>query len=138
MKDSFTKVLGHLEQLVLDALWARGDASGKDVFEDIKKTRPVALTTVLTVLERLVKKGFVRKMKGESVFMFAPAYSRDEFARKASEGVFKGIAEISRTGVVASLVDVLAGIDPKELDRLTTLIESKKRELSEKGRTLRR
>lgn len=128
-KESYGKLLGPLEQEILDILWEKGEGSGKDIFAEIKRSREIAVTTVLTVLERLSKKGLVTKIKGESVYIFRPAYNKDEFARKISDEVLKGIFEISASGATASFVDMLAGADPVELDRLSALIESKKKEM---------
>lgn len=129
----YGKLLGPLEQEILEVLWTTGGATGREVFAEIKKTRSIALTTVLTVLERLAKKGLVRKSKGESVYVFRPAYSREEFARSVSHEVLKGIFEISTSGACASFVDMLAD-DPGELDRLSALIEEKKKEMESKKR----
>jgi predicted transcriptional regulator len=128
-KEGYGKVLGPLEHEILEVLWARKEASGKEIFEEIKKSRELALTTVLTVLERLAKKGFVTKVKGESVFIFTPAFNRSEFAREVSHGVLKGIFDISASGACASFVDMLADSDPLELERLSALIERKKKTL---------
>lgn len=128
-KDGYGKVLGPLEQEILDALWTRGASSGKEIFIEIKRTREIALTTVLTVLERLTNKKFVTKEKGESVFMFRPAFTKSGFAKEVSHDVLKGIFEISASGACASFVDMLADADPTELERLSALIERKKKSL---------
>ena len=134
VKDGYGRLLGHLEQEILDVLWSRGDATGKDIFDNIKRTREIALTTVLTVLERLTKKGLVKKVKGESFYVYKPAYTKDEFARKVSKEVLKSIFEISTNGASASFVDFLADTHPIELDKLAALIESKKKEIERKER----
>ncbi|MBI5491730.1 MAG: BlaI/MecI/CopY family transcriptional regulator [Deltaproteobacteria bacterium] len=131
-KDNPGKILGRLEQEILEVLWARGEATGKAVFSEIKGTREIALTTVLTVLERLCKKGFVKRTKGDSVYIFSPAYTKEGFAKEVSGEVLRGIFEISRSGACASFVDTLADTDPVELDRLSVLIEKKKKELERK------
>lgn len=132
MKESYGGVLGRLEQEILDILWAKGELNGKAVFAEIKASREIALTTVLTVLERLTKKRLVKKIKGDSVFLFKPAYTKDEFAREVSNEVLKGIFGISASGACASFVDILADTDPVELERLSTIIENKKKELERK------
>lgn len=129
-REGSSKVLGSLEQEILDVLWKRDEATGKTVHADIKTVRDIAITTVLTVLERLAKKGYIKKLKGESVFVFRPAFSKEEFAREVSNGVLKDIFEISRAGACASFVDALAETDPLELDKLSALIEHKKKELA--------
>ncbi|MDO8426050.1 MAG: BlaI/MecI/CopY family transcriptional regulator [Deltaproteobacteria bacterium] len=131
-KEGFGKVLGRLEREILEVLWARQEATGKAIFAEIKSTREIALTTVLTVLERLWKKGLVKKVKGDSVYVFRPAYTKEGFAREVSGTVLKGIFEISKSGACASFIDTLADTDPVELDRLTVLIENKKKELERK------
>lgn len=128
-----SRVLGPLEHEILDVLWAGGGMSGKEVHAEIKRVRKVALTTVLTVLERLTSKGLVRKVKGKSVYIFTPAYTKDAFAKEVSGDVFKDILGISASGASASFVDMLAESDPDELDRLSALIESKKKELKKTG-----
>ena len=127
--EGYSKMLGRLEQEILDVLWAKGPISGKAVHSDINSTRDIALTTVLTVIERLAKKGLVRKERAEGIYMYTCTYSRGEFAREVSQEVFKGIFEISSRGASASFVDILAESAPDELDRLSALIAEKKKEL---------
>lgn len=131
-KYGYAGALGHLEHEILDVLWRRESMSGKDIFSAIKTKRPIALTTVLTVIERLCKKGLVKKVKGESVYVFAPAVSRDEFARIVSSAVLRDMAGISTSGVFASFVDVLPGVSSDELEKLLSVIEGRKKELSGK------
>ncbi|MBI5827348.1 MAG: BlaI/MecI/CopY family transcriptional regulator [Deltaproteobacteria bacterium] len=128
-KEGYGKVLGRLEQEILDVLWKSGPLNGKEIFSDIRRKRDLALTTVLTVIERLAKKGLVRKTRGESVYLFEAAYSRDGFAREVSQEVLKSIFDISRSGACASFVDMLARVDPVELEELSSMIEKKKKEL---------
>ncbi|MFQ5465875.1 MAG: BlaI/MecI/CopY family transcriptional regulator [Thermodesulfobacteriota bacterium] len=123
------KVLGDLEKDVMDALWARGGATGKEVYDDLRRSREIAVTTVFTVLERLTKKGLAQREKIEGVYNFTPSYSRDEFAREVSGEVLKGVFDLWSGPAVSSLVDMLADRDPAELDRLARLIEEKKGEL---------
>lgn len=127
--DAYTSPLGPLEQEVMEFLWTSGEASGRDVFSGIKTGRDVALTTILTVLERLAKKGLVEKHRGAGLIKYAAALSKEAFARSVSQDVFKGMLGISASGLCASFVDALADSDPDELERLSKLIETKKKEL---------
>ena len=125
------KVLGPLEHEVMEVLWATGGATGKEVLAEISRVRKIALTTVLTVLERLTKKGLVSKAKGESFYVFSPVYTKDEFAGMVSAEVLKGVIDLSGGSAIASFVDILADKDPDELDRLSKLITMKKQELKD-------
>ncbi|MBI5598615.1 MAG: BlaI/MecI/CopY family transcriptional regulator [Deltaproteobacteria bacterium] len=126
------KVLGHLEEDVMNALWKKDELCGKDIFVEIKGHRDIAYTTVLTVLERLVKKGLVKKRRANAGYLFATAYSKDEFSSAVSREVLLGVMELSCSNTLASLVDMLAKKDPRELERLSGLIESKKKEFQKK------
>lgn len=122
--------LGSLEKDIMDILWVKGEVSGKEALSEINLSKKVANTTVLTVLDRLAKKGLVKKVKGESVYIYSPALTKDEFTNMVSQEVMRGVLDISASSAIASFVDVLAKTDPKELDRLSMLIVKKKKELT--------
>lgn len=128
-KKGLGKVLGHLEEEIMGVLWKRGEAAGKEVLEEIRQNRDIAFTTVLTVLERLAKKGLVKRTKGAGGYIFEPVYSKEEFTGAVSREVLEGVVELWRGPAVASFVDILAKRDPGELDKLSRLIEKKKMEL---------
>lgn len=128
-KEGLGRALGDLEKDIMNILWQKGGVTGKEALAEISRSKKAAITTVLTVLDRLVKKGIVKKVKGESVYIYTPALTKDEFTDIVSHEVMRGVLDISASSAVASFVDVLAEADPKELDRLSRLIEKKKREL---------
>jgi predicted transcriptional regulator len=72
-----------LELLCLNALWSRGPGNVKDVRESIAPSRPLAYTTVMTVLDRLARRGIVTRRKAGRAFVYAPAVSRDTMRRLA-------------------------------------------------------
>ncbi len=129
-KEGLGRVLGHLEQDIMAVLWDRRRATGAEVIEDIRKNREIAVTTVFTVLERLSKKGLVRKARGESVYIFEPVYTEDELATKVSREVMKGVIDLWKGSAISSFVDIVAMENPEDLDRLSRLISTKKKELA--------
>ena len=52
-----------LELLCLNALWSLGQGSVKDVRQLVTTSRPLAYTTVMTVLERLSRRGIVTRRR---------------------------------------------------------------------------
>jgi len=72
-----------LELLCLNALWSMGQASVKDVRRLLASGRPLAYTTVMTILERLARRGIVTRRKVGRAFLYAPAVSRDAMRRLA-------------------------------------------------------
>lgn len=132
-REGLGRALGDLEKDIMDILWLKREATGKEVLAELRCSRNIAITTVLTVLDRLVKKGIVKKAKGESVYIYTPAFSKNEFTDMVSQEVVKGILDISKSSAVASFVNILAQTDPKELDRLSKLIEKKKKEIQQRA-----
>ena len=72
-----------LEMLCLKALWSLGEGSVAEVREAVAAAKPLAYTTVMTVLDRLAKKNVVARHKVGRAFVYAPRISRDAIRRLA-------------------------------------------------------
>jgi predicted transcriptional regulator len=72
-----------LELLCLRALWTLGEANVKDVQQAISGSKPLAYTTVMTLLDRLARKGVLARRKAGRAFLYAPQVSRDSLRRVA-------------------------------------------------------
>jgi predicted transcriptional regulator len=126
--------LGNLEIHVMEILWARGQSSVRDVFERIG--RPLAYTTVMTTLERLFKKGLLLREKSGRAFLYAPAFSRDEWDRRRAGDLvaaFLGGPQPSRELLVSSLLDAVGQHDEALLSELEKKIRRCRKEISRRG-----
>jgi len=74
-----------LELECLKALWRLGDGTVKDVRGVLTERRRLAYTTVMTVLDRLVKRGTIERRKQGRSFIYTPMVERDELRRLAVE-----------------------------------------------------
>ena len=72
-----------LELECLKALWRLGEASVTDVRAELAPGRNFAYTTVMTLLERLVRKGGATRRKAGRRFIYSPALARDHLRRVA-------------------------------------------------------
>jgi predicted transcriptional regulator len=71
--------LGGLEREVMTQLWSSaGPLTVRQVHERISRDRELAYTTVLTVLDRLAKKGVVTRHKADRAYLYTPARTREE------------------------------------------------------------
>ena len=120
--------LGELEMEIMKTLWQKEEATGKEVWEKVKNSRNAALTTVLTVIDRLTQKGLISKNKNDGLFLYRPLISREEFTKVSSEKLLKDYLEISSSSLMASFVDALAEMEPDGIERLSEFIEKKKKE----------
>ncbi|HYP07341.1 MAG TPA: BlaI/MecI/CopY family transcriptional regulator [Bryobacteraceae bacterium] len=72
-----------LELECLKALWELGEANVRDVQAAL--CRPLAYTTVMTVLDRLARRGCVERRKAGRGFIYSALLTRDSVRRLALE-----------------------------------------------------
>lgn len=72
--------LGPLEFSLLKVLWELKEASSREILEmhNRENTRPLAYTTVATLLTRMEEKGVVEAEKSRQPYLFKPSVSRDQ------------------------------------------------------------
>jgi predicted transcriptional regulator len=72
--------LGELEAVIMDRLWDWGrPALVREVLDDLRKDRPLAYTTVMTVMENLHRKGWLRRERDGRAWRYEPAGSRSGY-----------------------------------------------------------
>lgn len=71
------------EQEILEVLWDKGDSTVRDVADELAKQRPVAYTTVLTMLGVLAKKGFVIHRQEGRAFIYSAEITREQARKQA-------------------------------------------------------
>jgi len=79
-----------LELECLTALWTLGEGNVKQVREIVTAHRPLAYTTIMTVLDRLVRKGRLDRHKAGRAYVYAPRMGRDEMRRTAIRELVAG------------------------------------------------
>src|ERR1700760_727661 len=76
-RESEMRQFGELEAVIMDRLWDRGrPALVREVLDDLRKDRPLAYTTVMTVMENLHRKGWLRRERDGRAWRYEPAGSR--------------------------------------------------------------
>lgn len=114
--DGPAKVLGDLEALVLRVVWDLDrPASARDVHEHVIRRHDVQLPTVITILNRLVTKGVLRRAKRGDLYHYESVCDEAEFTARAARHLVEGVLALDPDVIAASLVDVLAERDPQQL-----------------------
>jgi predicted transcriptional regulator len=68
-----------LEREVMTKLWEAGEPlTVRQVHDLLSRERDLAYTTVMTVLDRLAKKGLVTQQRADRAYRYAPAQTREE------------------------------------------------------------
>lgn len=92
-----------LELACLSALWVLEEANVRCVQEVVAQSRPLAYTTIMTVLDRLVRKGKLTRRKVGRSFVYAPSQSRDSLRRAAVRELVDGYFDGSEAQLLAFL-----------------------------------
>jgi len=94
-----------LELLCLNALWSIGQGSVREVRRLVAPSRTLAYTTVMTVLDRLARRGIVTRHKQGRAFVYAPSVSRDAIRRLALKEFLDSYFESSPEQLLRFLQD---------------------------------
>jgi BlaI family penicillinase repressor len=107
-----------LELACLSALWTLQEANVKSVREVVAQSRPLAYTTIMTVLDRLVRKGKLTRRKVGRSFVYSPSQTRDLLRRAAVRELVEGYFDGSEADLIAFLhgKPVIAPIAVQEIE----------------------
>ncbi len=97
-----------LEMLCLKAIWALGEGNVKDVKEVVGRSRALAYTTIMTVLDRLVRKGKLTRQKVGRAYVYSVKASRESMRRAAVRELVDGFFD----GSEQELIRFLSGTEP--------------------------
>lgn len=76
-----------LEMEVMKALWRIEGGTVSQVQEQMRAGKPLAYTTVMTMLDRLTRKGIVARVKQGRSYRYAPLMRKDDALRLALDRV---------------------------------------------------
>lgn len=112
-----------LEARVLNVLWE--DPEGlipREVHERLPGGRPLAYTTVNTVLTRLWEKGVLRRRKQGLAYVYRPKESRAEYSARRMNEILKMSGDHKE-----ALASFLESIDPKDRVQLRRMLQRRAR-----------
>ncbi len=82
-RNGTSEIPPRLELECLKVLWRLGQGNVKDVRRELIASRNLAYTTVMTVLDRLTRKGCVARRKVGRSYLYSPVLNRDSLRRLA-------------------------------------------------------
>ena len=62
----------------MKVVWGRDEATVREVYEAVREKRPVAYTTVMTMMKILEEKGFLKKTMVERAHVYKPTRPRSQ------------------------------------------------------------
>ena len=85
--------LGDLELSVMQHIWAcpHDGCLATDVQQALDRVRPLALTTILTTLDRLCKKGILRRERIGKAYRYWATVNENQLQQRIVEGVLSNL-----------------------------------------------
>ena len=110
--------LGSLEMRILHTVWTHGRAAVRTVTAHLVADHPVAYTTVMTVMNRLVEKGLLRReLVGKSYF-YTATLTAEMLAARVSRQLLRSLQTELGEAAVAQFSAELGRIDTERLAAL--------------------
>jgi len=112
---------------ILRVLWERGEATVRDVHEELSKTKDAGYTTTLKLMQIMHEKGLVKRDESSKTHKYTPLISREktqkQFMGKMIDTLFQG----SSTQLVMQALGNHK-TSKEELDEIQKLIDNLKQQ----------
>lgn len=118
--------LGPLEIASLEIIWARGETDARALHARLEASRAITLSTVQSTLERLYRKGLLRRDKVSHAYVYAAA---EEHASVMARLVDEALAPFSARrseGLLAAFAGLTASASDETLAALEQLVAEAK------------
>jgi len=117
----------------MEHLWrTQLEASVRDVHEAFAPS--FAYTTLMTTLDRLHKKGLLRRRKQGRAFVYAPSVTPEQLHLRVATGVIESLLAFdpgAARPALSTLVETVGQRDRQLLEELARLVSEKRRQLKE-------
>jgi len=106
--------LGDLEAVVMDVLWRRAQpATVRQVHERLNVARPLAYTTVMTVMDNLHRKGFLSRQMTGRAWSYTPTATREEYTARLMRDALDAAED--QTAALAHFVATMSAAESQAL-----------------------
>lgn len=114
--------LTEVELELMEILWAKGSGTVGEVVEALPSERPLAYSSVLTMMRILEQKGYVGHEKESRAYVYRPLVNREQARRSVISYLVKRFFDDSPELLVVNLLEH-DELDRSEIERLKRLID---------------
>ncbi len=107
-------------------VWRRGNATVRDVYEELLTRRKIAYTTVMTMMGILEQKGHLKKSADERAYLYTPTKPQREVLGNIVQDFVKRVFNGSAKPLLVHLIEEQK-ISADELDEISKLLRDKRR-----------
>ena len=120
--------LGPLQAEVMELIWQQKESTVAAIVEAIARRRPVTYTTVLSAVQKLEKKGWLKHRSEGRAHVYFPTEQREQVGARTLRELLKNAFRGDPRLLLASLLDETQ-LGPAELQELRQLIEKRRKEI---------
>ena len=95
--------LAPLELDCMNTLWPMGEGTVRQIRDRLASRRPRAYTTIMTIMDRLARKGVVERRKVGRAYVYRPNLSAEEARAQALSQVVENFFGGSKDALIAQL-----------------------------------
>lgn len=117
--------IGSLEAEILSIVWDRARTTVRDVYETMRERRTIAYTTVMTVMNNLVKKGLLTQDKKPTAYVYTPAIPGREVAQIVLDSVVDRLLKGHSNVAVSHLLGLERELTPEQFEELRALVRER-------------
>ena len=98
--------LGPLEQRVMKLAWSRKQVTAREILDELRQERAIAYTTIITIMTRLVEKGYLTEVeKRGKAIVFQATDDQETAVKSIVKKMFNSVVEQFGEEAVAAFVD---------------------------------
>ena len=120
--------LGKLQNSVMEAVWRLHEATTRQVWEQLNSRRPLAYTSVLSIMQRLQKTGWLRHRVEGRTYIYEATLSREQEGRRSLKDFIQKVFQGDSQVVFQHLIEDET-LSEKDLLALRQLIDQKRKGL---------
>lgn len=114
--------LSPLEQEIMVVVWELKKCHAREVLNRLK--RPLAYTTIATILQRLYKKGMVIKTNEGIVSTYSPNSSSEEYSKKIAKSFLLNFFESFGDSAIVSFAESVESLPKNKKEEFLSLLNS--------------
>ncbi len=112
---------------IMKVVWRLGEATVRDVYEDLRIRRPIAYTTVMTTMKTMEIKGHLKKRTEGRAYVYAATVEKRRMLRKIVGDFLDRVFNGSTEPLLAHLVEERR-LSEKDLEEIARMIREKERQ----------
>lgn len=120
------RLLTEVELELMNVIWKTDHCTIRSVVDQLPKVRPLAYTSVATMMKILEEKGFLKSESHEKTHLFRPVIKRDEYESRTLHHVAEKVFEGNPSSMVMKLLDE-AELSQEELKAIQQTLEERLR-----------